>query len=156
MKAAITSGLHSLVGPRNVLSSAEDLAMYEYDGSVDRARPEIVVFPSSSTEVSRIVKLAVKHDVPIVGRGAGTGLSGGALARGGGMMIAFGRMNRILELDLENRRAVVQPGVVNFDLTRAVEHAGLYYAPQPSSQKSCTIARNATPNSRGPPNLDHS
>jgi glycolate oxidase len=85
--------------------------MYEYDGSVDRARPEIVVFPSSSSEVSQIVKLAVKHDVPIVGRGAGTGLSGGALARGGGIMIAFGRMNRILEIDLENRRAVVQPGV---------------------------------------------
>jgi glycolate oxidase len=84
-------------------------------------------FSSSTGEVSRIVKLAVKHDIPIVGRGAGTGLSGGALARGGGIMIAFGRMNRILELDLENRRAVVQ-GVVNFDLTRAVEHAGLYFA----------------------------
>ena len=96
MNAAITSELHSIVGPRNVLSSPEDLAMYEYDGSVDRARPEIVAFPSSTAEVSQIVKLAVKHDVPIVGRGAGTGLSGGALARGGGIMIAFGRMNRIL------------------------------------------------------------
>jgi glycolate oxidase len=109
MNAAITSEFRSLVGPRNVLSSPEDLAMYEYDGSVDRARPEIVVFPSSTAEVSQIVKLAVKHDIPIVGRGAGTGLSGGALARGGGIMIAFGRMNRILEIDLENRRAVVQP-----------------------------------------------
>src|SRR2546430_662296 len=106
MNAALTSELHSLLGKRNVLSSPEDLALYEYDGSVDRARPEIVVFPCGTSEVSRIVKLAVKHDVPIVGRGAGTGLSGGALARGGGIMIAFGRMNQIIEIDLENRRAV--------------------------------------------------
>src|SRR5258708_26821820 len=97
MNAAITSELHSIVGPRNVLSSPEDLAMYEYDGSVDRARPEIVVFPSSTAEVSQIVKRAVKYDIPIVGRGAGTGLSGGALARGGGIMVACGRMNPILQ-----------------------------------------------------------
>src|SRR3989442_2610848 len=153
MNAALTSELHSLLGKRNVLSSPEDLALYEYDGSVDRARAEIVVFPSTTREVSRIVKLAVKHDVAIVGRGAGTGLSGGALARGGGIMIAFGRMNQILELDLENRRAVVQPGVVNFDLTRAVEHAGLYFAPDPSSQKSCTIGGNVSENSGGPHTL---
>src|SRR5260370_26714795 len=127
--------------------------MSEYDGSVARARPEIVVLPSNSSEVSQIVKLAVKHDIPIVGRGAGTGLSGGALARGGGIMIAFGRMNRILEIDLENRRAVVQPGVVNFDLTRAVEHDGFYFAPDPSSQKSCTIGGNVSENSGGPHTL---
>src|SRR5260370_36324304 len=114
MNAAIISELQSLVGPRNVLFTAEDLAMYEYDGSVDRARPEVVVFPSTTAEVSQIVKLAVKHDVPIVGRGAGTGLSGGALARGGGIMIAFGRMDRILEIELENRRAVVQTGAGYF------------------------------------------
>src|SRR6266581_7110856 len=153
MNAALTSELHSLLGKRNVLSSPEDLALYEYDGSVDRARPEIVVFPCGTSEVSRIVKLAVKHDVPIVGRGAGTGLSGGALARGGGIMIAFGRMNQIIELDLENRRALVQPGVVNFDLTRAVEHAGLYFAPDPSSQKSCTLGGNVSENSGGPHTL---
>jgi glycolate oxidase len=151
--SAILAELQSLLGPRNVLSGPEDLALYEYDGSVDRARPEIVAFPSTTKHVSRIVKLAVKHDVPIVGRGAGTGLSGGALARGGGIMIAFGRMNRILELDIENRRAVVQPGLVNFDLTRAVEHAGLYFAPDPSSQKSCTIGGNVSENSGGPHTL---
>ncbi|HEY6128857.1 MAG TPA: FAD-linked oxidase C-terminal domain-containing protein [Candidatus Acidoferrum sp.] len=153
MDAAIISEFRSVVGPRNILSRPEDLAMYEYDGSVDRARPELVIFPSSTAEVSKIVKLAMRHDVPIVGRGAGTGLSGGALARGGGIMIAFGRMNQILELDLENRRAVVQPGVVNFDLTRAVEHAGLYFAPDPSSQKSCTIGGNVSENSGGPHTL---
>jgi glycolate oxidase len=120
---------------------------------VDRARPDLVVFPSSTADVSQIVRLAVKHDVPIVGRGAGTGLSGGALPRGAGIMIAFARMNRILELDFENRRAVVQPGVVNSDLTRAVEHAGLYFAPDPSSQKSCTIGGNVAENSGGPHTL---
>jgi glycolate oxidase len=112
-----------------------------------------VVFPSCTSEVARIVKLAAEHDVPIVGRGAGTGLSGGALPRAGGIMIAFGRMNRILEVDYENRRAVVQPGVVNFDLTRAVENAGLYFAPDPSSQKSCTIGGNVSENSGGPHTL---
>jgi glycolate oxidase len=153
MNPTIVFELQSLLGPRNVLSSLEDLALYEYDGSVDRARPEVVAFPSSTADVSRIVKLAVKHDIPIVGRGAGTGLSGGALPRGGGIMIAFGRMNRILDLDPENRRAVVQPGVVNFDLTRAVEHLGLYFAPDPSSQKSCTIGGNVAENSGGPHTL---
>lgn len=153
MNAAILAELQAIVAPRNLLSRPEDLILYEYDGSVDRARPEAVVFPSSTAEVSRIVKLAARHDVPIVGRGAGTGLSGGALPRGGGIMIVFGRMNRILEVDYENRRAVVQPGVVNFDLTRAVEHAGLYFAPDPSSQKSCTIGGNVSENSGGPHTL---
>src|SRR2546430_4482739 len=123
------------------------------NSAAEFARPEVVVFPSTTSEVSRIVRLAVKYDVPIVGRGAGTGLSGGALPRGGGIMIAFGRMNRILEIDLENRRAVVQPGVVNFDLTRAVEHAGFYFAPDPSSQKSCTIGGNVAENAGGPHTL---
>src|SRR5215469_11915154 len=153
MNAAIIAELQSFLGPGNVLHRPEDLALYEYDGSVDRARPELVVFPSSTGHVSRIVKLAAKRDVPIVGRGAGTGLSGGALARGGGIMIAFGRMNKILEIDYDNRRAIVQPGVVNFDLTRAVEHAGLYFAPDPSSQKSCTIGGNVSENSGGPHTL---
>jgi glycolate oxidase len=153
MNPSIISRLQSLLGPRNVLFSAEDLALYEYDGSVDRARPELVVFPSCTDYVSQIVKLAVQHDIPLVGRGAGTGLSGGALPRGGGIMIAFGRMNKILEVDVENRRAIVQPGVVNFDLTRAVEHLGLYFAPDPSSQKSCTIGGNVSENSGGPHTL---
>src|SRR5215471_19516837 len=153
MNSAIHTELQAIVGSRNLLSRPEDLVLYEYDGSVDRARPEAVVFPSSTSEVSRIVKLAAKQDIAIVGRGAGAGLSGGALPRAGGIMIAFGRMNRILEIDYDNRRAIVQPGVVNFDLTRAVEHAGLYFAPDPSSQKSCTIGGNVAENSGGPHTL---
>src|SRR5215468_4144379 len=95
LKTGIIRQLEEIVGARNVLSRAEDLVLYEYDGSVEKARPEAVVFPSSTAEVVKIVKLAIKNDVPIVGRGAGTGLSGGALARGGGIMLAFGRMNKI-------------------------------------------------------------
>ena len=153
MTASLLRDLKSLLGPSNVLDQKEDLMLYEYDGSVEKGRPDVVVFPHTTEDVSRIVKLAAKHQVPIVGRGAGTGLSGGALARGGGVMIVFARMNRILEIDLENQRAVVQPGVVNLDITRAVEKAGLYFAPDPSSQKSCTIGGNVAENAGGPHTL---
>ena len=153
MDPALIRDLKSLLGPANVLSQKEDLLLYEFDGSVEKARPEAVVFPHTTEHVSRIVKLAAKYQVPVVGRGAGTGLSGGALARRGGVMIVFARMNRVLELDLENWRVVVQPGVVNLDISRAVEHAGLYFAPDPSSQKSCTIGGNVAENSGGPHTL---
>ena len=153
MPASLLRELSSLLGSSNVLYKIEDLVLYEYDGSVEKARPDLVVFPHTTEDVSHIVKLAAKYNVPIVGRGSGTGLSGGALARGGGIMIVFARMNRILELDLENARAVVQPGVVNLDITRAVEPAGLYFAPDPSSQKSCTIGGNVAENAGGPHTL---
>src|SRR5499425_1440988 len=153
MEPALIRELKALLGPTNILSETEDLMLYEFDGSVEKARPEVVVFPHTTSDVSQILKVANKYQVPIVGRGAGTGLSGGALARRGGVMIVFARMNRILELDLENRRAVVQPGVVNLDITRAVEHAGLYFAPDPSSQKSCTIGGNVAENAGGPHTL---
>jgi len=153
MPASLLRELSSLLGSSNVLYKIEDLVLYEYDGSVEKARPDLVVFPHTTEDVSHIVKLAAKYNVPIVGRGSGTGLSGGALARGGGIMIVFARMNRILELDLANARAVVQPGVVNLDITRAVEPAGLYFAPDPSSQKSCTIGGNVAENAGGPHTL---
>jgi glycolate oxidase len=153
MDKLIIRGLEGILGAGTVLHRSEDLLLYEYDGSVEKGRPGAVVFPSTTEEVSRAVKLAAQHDVPVVGRGAGTGLSGGALARTGGIMIAFTRMNRILELDLDNQRAAVQPGLVNYELTRAVEHAGLYFAPDPSSQKSCTIGGNVSENAGGPHTL---
>src|SRR6516165_10181051 len=156
-RAAVISSvggeIRSLLGPDNVLSANEELLLYEFDGSVEKARPELVVFPRTTEDVSNIVRLAARYQVPIVGRGAGTGLSGGALARGGGVMIVFARMNKIIEIDLESRRAVVQPGVVNADITKAVEHAGLYFAPDPSSQKSCTIGGNVAENAGGPHTL---
>jgi glycolate oxidase len=153
MDRQIIRGLESILGAGTVLHRPEDLLLYEYDGSVEKGRPGAVVFPSTTEDVSRVVRLAAQRNVPIVGRGAGTGLSGGALARTGGIMIAFTRMNRILELDLDNQRAVVQPGLVNYELTRAVEHAGLYFAPDPSSQKSCTIGGNVSENAGGPHTL---
>jgi glycolate oxidase len=145
--------LQSLLGASAVLSLPEELLMYEYDGSIEKSQPDAVVFPSTAEHVSQIVKLANKYDVPIVGRGAGTGLSGGAIPRAGGVLLVFARMNRVLSVDYENLRATVQPGLVNAELTRAVEHAGLYFAPDPSSQKSCTIGGNVAENSGGPHTL---
>jgi glycolate oxidase len=145
--------LKHLLGQENVLHEAEDLLMYEYDGSVELARPDCIVFPRSTPDVVGIVQIANRYGVPLVGRGAGTGLSGGALAREGGIVVVFSRMNRILAIDTENQRAVVQPGVVNLDLTRAAEPAGLYFAPDPSSQKACTIGGNVAENAGGPHTL---
>ena len=153
MNPALIRELEQLLGRPSVLSRAEDLLLYEYDGSVEKALPDAVVFPTTTEQVSRVVKIAAQHNVPIVGRGAGTGLSGGALARRGGVMVVFARMNRILEIDAENRRAVVQPGVVNYELTRAAEPHELYFAPDPSSWKSCTVGGNVAENAGGPHTL---
>jgi len=153
MNSGLVREFEKLLGPSSVLYRPEDLLLYEYDGSVVKGRPDLVVFPDSSKEVSRIVRLAAGYNIPIVGRGAGTGLSGGALARTGGVMLVFARMNRILALDTENQRAVVQPGVVNYELTRAAEPYGLYFAPDPSSWKSCTIGGNVAENAGGPHTL---
>lgn len=145
--------LRRAVGPRAVLHRDADLLLYEYDGSIDKGRPECVVFPRSTDEVVEVVRVAADHSLPLVGRGAGTGLSGGVIPTRGGIMIGFSRMNRILELDFENECAVVQPGVVNLDITRAVESRGYYYAPDPSSQKACTIGGNVAENAGGPHTL---
>ncbi|MBI3473746.1 MAG: FAD-binding protein, partial [Candidatus Solibacter usitatus] len=145
--------LAALLGPRGYLDRPEDLSLYEYDGSVDKARPEMVVFPRSTEDVVAIVKIAREHGVPLVGRGAGTGLSGGAIPRAGGITVGFARMNRILEIDLENERAVVQPGVVNLDITLAVQARNYFYAPDPSSQRACTIGGNVAENAGGPHTL---
>jgi glycolate oxidase len=153
MNSGLVRQLEKLLGPASVLYRPEDLLLYEYDGSVEKGRPNLVVFPAATEDVSRIAKLAAEHHLPIVGRGAGTGLSGGALARTGGVMLVFARMNRILELDIDNQRAVVQPGVVNYELTLAAEPYGLYFAPDPSSWKSCTIGGNVAENAGGPHTL---
>src|SRR5580698_304918 len=143
----------AVAGPGGYLDRPEDLTLYEYDGSVDKARPEMVVFPRTTEEVSAIVKITAEHGVYITGRGAGTGLSGGAIPREGGVLIGFSRMNRILEIDIANERAVLQPGVVNLDITLAVQAQGYFYAPDPSSQRACTIGGNVAENSGGPHTL---
>lgn len=149
----ITARIAAIVGPRGYLDRPEDLKLYEYDGGVDKHPPDLVVFPRSTAEVSAIVKIAAEAGVPVVGRGAGTGLSGGAIPVEGGIMIAFARMNRILELDLANERAVLQPGVVNLDISTVVAGDGFFYAPDPSSQRACTIGGNVAENAGGPHTL---
>ena len=153
MDAKLLRELQKLLGPQGVLHTRDDLMLYEYDGSVEFARPDCVVFPRETAHVIRIVELANRYQIPMVGRGSGTGLSGGAIARHGGILVVFSRMNHILEIDVENQRAVVQPGVVNADLSLAVAHAGLHYAPDPSSQKACTIGGNVSENAGGPHTL---
>src|SRR5580692_11332602 len=153
MDSQLLRDLKSLLGSESVLHRPEELMLYEYDGSVEIARPTCVVFPRTTADVLAIVRLANQYETPLVGRGAGTGLSGGALARQGGIVMVFSRMNRILEVDVENQRATVQPGVVNLDLSLAVAHTGLHFAPDPSSQKACTIGGNVSENSGGPHTL---
>lgn len=149
----IANKLRKIVGRDAVLDGAEDLMLYEYDGSLARGVPNYVVFPETTEQVSEIVKLAAREELAIVPRGAGTGLSGGSIARKGGIVLAFARMNRILEIDIPNMRATVQPGVVNLDLSNALAPRGFYFAPDPSSQKACTIGGNVAENSGGPHTL---
>jgi len=142
--------LHGIVGGENVISHPDDLLVYEYDGSIDRGLPQVVALPASCEEVSRVMALAYQAGVPVAGRGSGTGLSGGSIAPPGGMQISFARMNRILEVDVANRSAVVQPGVMNLDLDNHVRKFGMRYAPDPSSQRACTIGGNIAENAGGP------
>ena len=149
-KKRLVKELERIVGRGMVLHHPDDLLVFEYDGSVDRALPSAVVFPADTEEVSRVVGLAYREGVPVVPRGAGTGLSGGAIAAEGGIEVALTRMRRVLELDPANRIAVVEPGLVNLDLSRATAKFGLYYAPDPSSQQVCTIGGNVAENAGGP------
>ncbi|HSA92048.1 MAG TPA: FAD-linked oxidase C-terminal domain-containing protein [Terriglobales bacterium] len=151
--SSVAKRLRAIVGRDAVLDRPEDLMLYEYDGGLARSTPRAVVFPRSTQQVVEVVKLAREAQVPIVPRGAGTGLSGGAIARTGGIILGFARMNRILEVDLENQRAVVEPGVVNLELSNTTARHGYYFAPDPSSQKACTIGGNVAENSGGPHTL---
>ncbi len=151
--AAARHELVSWLGAQRCLDKPEDLTLYEYDGGVDKAKPEMVVFPRSTEEVVKIVNITRAHGIPLVGRGAGTGLSGGAIPRAGGVIVSFARMNRILEIDLINERMVVQPGVVNLDMSLAVQGDKYFYAPDPSSQRACTIGGNVSENAGGPHTL---
>ena len=149
-KQQFLAQLRAIVGPENVIFHPEDLLVYEYDGSIDRSMPEAVVLPMSTEEVSQVLALAFQAGVPVAGRGSGTGLSGGAIAPPGGIQVGFSRMNRILEVDLANRTATVEPGVVNLDLDNHARKLGMRYAPDPSSQKACSLGGNIAENAGGP------
>jgi glycolate oxidase len=148
--------LTAIVGAENVLSHHDELLVYECDGYViNKNVPDVVVFPTSTAHVVEVVKLCGRYEVPFVPRGAGTSLAGGTLAIGGGVMICLTRMKRILEINARDRYAIVEPGVVNVWLTRALAGTGFHYAPDPSSQSACTIGGNVATNSGGPHTLKY-
>jgi glycolate oxidase len=154
MTLTATDPLHArfaaIVGDAHTISSPSSLRTYECDGLLGyRVRPRLVVLPASTAEVAACVRLAREHEMPIVPRGAGTGLSGGALPVEGCVVIGLARMKAILAVDLPNRRMRVQPGVINLDISRALAPHGYYYAPDPSSQSVCTIGGNIAENSGG-------
>jgi len=149
------SHLVGLVGDHAALWSENDLRLYEYDGGVDKARPDLVLFPYTATQVSKILAYCTQERIPVVGRGAGTGLSGGAVPVAGGVIVSLVRMNQVLEVNLEDEFLKVQPGVVNLDLTVLLQPHGFFYAPDPSSQRACTVGGNVAENAGGPHTLVH-
>ena len=129
------------------------MIVYEQDGSIFQVMPEVVVVPGNVEQVAAVVKAAKRANVPIVPRGSGTGLAGGAVPAEGGIVLSLARLDRILKIDLQNRIAIVEPGVINLDMTKAVSKDGFFYAPDPSSQAACSIGGNVANNSGGPHTL---
>jgi glycolate oxidase len=149
-EAGIIQQLARLLPPQCVLSSEEELRPYECDGlSAYRNLPLAVVIPQTREQVRDTLRLCCANEVPVVARGAGTGLSGGALPVSDGVLLSMARFNRILDIDTQNRTARVQPGVTNLSISRAAEPHGLYYAPDPSSQLACSIGGNVAENAGG-------
>jgi glycolate dehydrogenase FAD-linked subunit len=142
--------LAEIVGPEYVLSSDMDLELYGYDASLIKARPDVIVIPDNAEEVSRVVALAGREEIPVVARGSGTNLSGGTVAVKGGIVIHFSRMNRIIEIDIPNRTVTVEPGVRTLDLQNLLLQKGFVYVPDPASQKVSTLGGNFGENSGGP------
>lgn len=143
--------------PRDaIISEPEQLLTYECDGLTGhRALPALVVLPQGTAQVQAVVRACARHGIPFVARGAGTGLSGGALPVAGGIVISLARMGRVLEVDYGSGRIVVEPGITNLAVTEAVAGEGFYYAPDPSSQQVCSIGGNVAENSGGAHCLKH-
>jgi glycolate oxidase len=155
LPARIVAELRAIVGPDAVLDKYEDLLVYEYDAYQDRSLPQVVVRPASGEEVAAIVRLASRERLAITARGGASGLSGGVIPIQGGIMLDLNRMHRLLEVDQDNGLALVEPGMINLDLSTTVAPLGLYYAPDPSSQKTSTIGGNIAENAGGPHCLSH-
>jgi glycolate oxidase len=150
LHSSVVEELRRIVGRESVIDSANDLRIFERDASIEGALPDAVVLPSTTEQVAGVIKVAAKHKIPVVPRGAGTGLSGGAVTIRGGIALQVTRMRRILEIDPVAQTALVEPGVVNQELSLIAASHGLFYAPDPSSQKACTLGGNAAENSGGP------
>lgn len=150
MMDTLVAALRSLLPADSVITDPVRLRTYECDGlTYHRATPGVVVLPGTAEQVAQVVRLCNEHGVPFVARGSGTGLSGGALPHEDGVLIVTSKMRAILEIDLDDRRAVVEPGVTNLAITEAVRDRGYYYAPDPSSQQVCSIGGNVAENSGG-------
>jgi glycolate oxidase subunit GlcD len=150
-KRRLIRELARIVGKDGVIADPVERRVYETDGlTVFQAVPDVVVLPRTTEQVARIVQVCAREGIPFVARGAGTGLSGGALPLAGGVLIALNRMDRIVEVDYPNLRAVVEPGVINARLSEVLAPRGYYYAPDPASQTACTIGGNVAENSGGP------
>jgi glycolate oxidase subunit GlcD len=148
---ALATALREITGPRGVLSRPSELLAYTSDGlPTYRKWPALAVFPDTTDQLIRVVKLLAAEGCPFVPRGAGTGLSAGALAESDAVVIGLNRLKRIISIDPVNRLAIVEPGAVNVTITRAASAYGLHYAPDPSSQSACTIGGNIAENSGGP------
>lgn len=150
MDQHIVGKLEKIVGKEGVLSTPEDLAVYSYDGTFAEHRPDVVVLPRSTEQVSQVVKLAAGERIPVVTRGMGSGLAAASVPFRGGISLAMTRMNRILEIDEVNAMAHVEAGVVTYDLQTTVEKLGLFYPPDPSSLRHATIGGNIACNAGGP------
>ncbi|WP_341704859.1 FAD-linked oxidase C-terminal domain-containing protein [Ferrovibrio sp.] len=149
-RETLIAGLRKIVPGEGVIVDETSLRAYECDGlTAYRQLPLVAVLPQDTAQVSEVLKLCDRLQVKVVPRGAGTSLSGGALPLADGVLLGLGKFNRVLDIDWDNRCAVVQPGVTNLGITRAVEHRGFYYAPDPSSQIACTIGGNVAENSGG-------
>jgi glycolate oxidase len=156
LSADMLAALRRIVGTENVIHGDQELLVYECDAyTLEKQLPNVVVLPRSTEEVAAVTQFCAKNQLPIIPRGAGTSLSGTVLAVNGGVMIALTRMNRILNIDFRNRRALVEAGCVNAWVTQAVKSGGVYYAPDPSSQSACTIGGNVATNSGGPHTLKY-
>jgi len=149
LDSRIIAELQQIVGSTHVLTEPRQLLVYSYDATFQPGRAEVVVLPHTAAEVSAVLRLANRHGLPVTPRGAGTGLSGGSLPMGG-IALVLTRMNRILELDAADRLAVVEPGVVTADLQTQAEALGLFYPPDPGSQKVSTLGGNVAENAGGP------
>jgi glycolate oxidase len=149
-RAQIAAALRAIVPGEGVIDAEDERRAYESDGlTAYRQPPLLAVLPETTEQVSRILAYCHEHGVKVVPRGAGTSLSGGALPLADGITLGLGKFNRVLEIDYQNRCAIVQPGVTNLGISLAVQHAGFFYAPDPSSQIACTIGGNIAENSGG-------
>src|SRR5919108_5340690 len=145
--------LQGIVGERYAFADPYELRLYQYDASPETALPDVVVIPGTAEEVAQVVKVCSQAGVPITARSAASSLAGGTVPVDGGVIITFPRMDRILDIDTDNLRAVVEPGVVNVALSQALKPHGFYYVPDPSSQGACTIGGNVGTNAGGPHTL---